>query len=122
MQRGASDRRRKARIWKYLNLTQDDFYRIHEWPKWARDTALDRKSNNDRFQLFYFLVGNGLSPMVAGRWVRILDVDPAGIEVLDEREKALRHVDQMKMAVSDRRFLTGQKMVFNMHTRRPERT
>lgn len=60
--------REQARWSNYLNK-QDWFYPLRSWPDFLRDLALKcHKNNRERYTLFFFLVGNGLDPQLAGRW------------------------------------------------------
>lgn len=92
---------------------QDEFWKVHEWPRWARQTIVRHKGNNDRFQLYLWLVANGLRPAVAERWVRAEDARDGRL-VLDNRDKAIRHVEQMSRQLREGRLFRGNKRVFDM--------
>lgn len=91
---------REARVWNYLN-SQDEFYPLRKWPGWAQYIAMkDDKNNKDRFELFRWLVVNGLSPATASVWATLQDVTPSastGVWRLkvDERTKVDKHMSQM---------------------------
>jgi len=106
----------EARIWNYLN-GQDEFYPIRKWPGWARHLAIrEEKGNKDRFELYRWLVVNGLNPETAKDWARMRDVTPSHVTGVwrihvDERRKVQDHMDQM-----ERQYLTEDPTFFN-HSR-----
>lgn len=109
---------RSARIWNWANRG-DLFFPINQWPPHMRAYLLagDKKNNEGRYNLFVFLVGNGMSPELAADWVRISDA-AQGVVVYTTREKVMRHVDQMVKQYHDRR-LFSEKRVFDMILRKP---
>lgn len=65
--------RRSARLSMFFKK-QDIFFPYRQWPGWAREyILLEHKSNRIRFNLFFFLVGNGLNPEIAAKWITYKD-------------------------------------------------
>jgi len=57
-------------LFHYFNQGES-FWPISEWPNWAQNTALlEHKPFRPRYNLFYFYTANGVSPVVAEKWVR----------------------------------------------------
>lgn len=54
-----------------FNLVNNDaFYSLSKGPSWARRTFWEKPlSDEDSFKMMLFLVGNGLDPCIAGKWV-----------------------------------------------------
>jgi len=107
---------REVRVWNYLNGVQDDFWPIFLWPAWAQTSALsEHRSNLQRFQYFYFLVGNGLAPDIATEWVVLKDV-LAGKEMqygLYDRA-AVDQLNWLKVKAKKKELFNGRYRVFDM--------
>jgi len=54
----------------YNSLNDGEFFwPISQWPQWAQFNQLcSHRDRNQRYNLFFFLVGNGLSPELASDW------------------------------------------------------
>jgi len=51
------------------------FWQIKDWPEWIQRLALSiHKDNRQRYNFFFFLVCNGLSPDLASEWTLMTDV------------------------------------------------
>lgn len=108
----------------YLDQMQDDFWPLRQWPEWAIRGIQGRPGrgpgNDMRYQLFYFLVGNGLQPEQAGEWICVAG-RRNGRLIIDTAHngKAGQHAQQMIKAVQKpaphaRPFFRGDKKVFDM--------
>lgn len=78
-------------LWYYFN-TQDIFFPIDKWPRWAQKQILKpHKSHKDFYELFGFLVLNGLHPEIAEEWIsaRSTTMDRSRL-VFEEYDNAYR--------------------------------
>lgn len=110
---------RETRLIEYLHSTQDVFYRYGDWPRYLQEMILlPHKNNRQRYTLFFFLVGNGMEPVLAGQWALIIDVRPVAgrpVMVLGQYDdEAQRQMAQMKREVREEKFFKGQKAMMDM--------
>lgn len=116
--------REQARWSNYLNK-QDWFFPLRTWPDFLQDLALKcHKNNRERFTLFFFLVGNGLEPQLAGRWCIANDytIDSGPISKGYDAS-AYKQVEQMKAQTlllpgAPGAMFQGNKKIMDMATGR----
>lgn len=106
---------REARVAHYLNRGED-FYPLRRWPLYLQVIALsEHRTNRERFTLFSFLTGNGLSPTVAQEWILMTDVSPTrGITSYGYDDQAHRQASQMVRQVMEGTFFKGDKRMMDM--------
>lgn len=113
--------RRSARLSLYFKK-QDLFFPYRKWPSWAREyILLEHKPNRVRFNLFFFLVGNGLHPETAASWIIKKDFI-AGVPVDGEynRNALTQLFIQLPKQVKDGTLFRGKKKMFDMAMGRVE--
>jgi hypothetical protein len=103
-------------VWNHLNRG-DWFYPIRKWPSWLQSLMLkEHRNNRERFTLFFFLTGNGLSPDIAGEWTLLKDVGKDMVlKIGDYDNKARAQVIQMKEQLRKGTFFKGDKKMMDMH-------
>lgn len=110
---------RIARLRNYLNNYrdggQDSFWPLREWPEWARTAiVLAHKKRSDRFNLMFFLLGNGLDPYTAASWVLAQDYVGGRLKAGQYDDNAMKDI----LGVWDRHnagtLYKGDKKVFDM--------
>ncbi len=104
---------REARLQGYFK--KRDWFSYFGWPAWAREAILlEHKPRSQRFNLFYFFVGNGLEPSLAVDWIRSKDAhgDYTEWEIYDK--SALDDLKGMVKRVKDGTFFSGEKHVFDL--------
>lgn len=57
----------ESRRWTFWS--RQDFWRIIHWPDSLVRIALGKPSNLGRYQLFTFLIYNGIAPITASEWI-----------------------------------------------------
>ncbi len=111
---------REARLMNWFKK-QDSFFSYREWPEWAQGLALmAHKNSSESYNLFYFLVGNGLDPKLAADFIGGSDATPTGSLIpgaysAKERDELTR----MMRLVYEGQFFTGEKRVFDIEKGRP---
>jgi len=110
---------RETRLIEYLHSTQDVFFRYGDWPRYLQEMILTpHKNNRQRYTLFFFLVGNGLDPILASRWTFIIDVRTAAGRphmILGQYDdEAQRQMEQMRREVRNETFFKGAKAMMDM--------
>jgi len=110
---------RETRLIEYLHSTQDVFFRYGNWPAYLQEMILlPHKNNRQRYTLFFFLVGNGLEPLLASQWALLIDVRPVAgrpVMVLGTYDaEAMRQMEQMRREVRNETFFKGQKAMMDM--------
>lgn len=114
-------KKEQHRIWHYLDKTQDSFWRIRYWPCWAQHAiTLAHKNDSQMYNLFYFLIGNGLWPHTAKDWIMMWDVQN-GYPQLSPLYKTKELQDMVRVLVKEEagELFTGRKTVFDMNLGRP---
>lgn len=111
---GAPVDARRARLINHLN-SGAWFFPWRTWPSYLREMILlDHKRNRDRFTLFFFLTGNGLSPQIAASWALLWDVRH-GKEILGNYDPSARaQIDQMMAQLEKGTFFKGDKKMMCM--------
>jgi len=105
---------RMARVWNYLN-TGEDFYPIRDWPAYLRASIMSsHRMNRQRFNLFFFLVANGLEPEVAGQWTLLYDVKDGVPLSMGYDYEAKRQVQQMIKQHNDGSLYRERKHIYSM--------
>jgi hypothetical protein len=113
--------RQQHKIWYYLDKTQDSFWRIRYWPCWAQHAiTLPHKNDSQMYNLFYFLIGNGLYQYTADEWIKMWDVEN-GLPQQSPLYKTKELQDMVRIHVKHDNgdLFTGRKTVFDMHLGRP---
>lgn len=79
---------------------------------------LPHKNNRQRYTLFFFLVGNGMEPVLASQWALLIDVRPVAgrpVMVLGQYDdEAQRQMAQMRREVREEKFFKGAKAMMDM--------
>jgi len=105
---------RSHRLWLFFNR-QDDFFPISFWPKWAQEKMVwEHKPREQRFNLMFFLIGNGVYPPIAAEWVLACDVKAGSL--VEGQYDLNAHEDVLgivKRATAGKLFL-GKKDVWDM--------
>lgn len=113
--------RRQGRVGRYVDES-DIFWRISFWPAWARGILMQaHSSNRDRFALFFFLVANGMDPLVAGSWVLMTDAVGGIIKSWGYDNQAKRQIAQMVRETRNGTIFKGTKRYYNMVTGKAEK-
>ena len=112
---------REARVWNYFNQ-QDDFWPIREWPPWAQEQALMfHKTYHPRYQLFRFLVFNGLNPTTAAGWIYISDISKTGVPLAGIYDKsAVSQINGQIQQAKNGTLWKNTNRIYDMITGRPE--
>lgn len=111
---------REVRIIEYLHNVQDMFFRYGDWPEYLqRMILLPHKDNRQRFTLFFFLVGNGLEPEIAGVWTLLIDVRAGLTGILRPivggyDDAAHKQIEQMKQQVANGTLFKGTKDMMDL--------
>lgn len=115
MQEGVVTNQREARVWNYLNRG-DWFWPIREWPVFLQKMQLkEHRNNRERYTLFFFLTGNGMSPDIAGQWTILRDIGQGGVEKEGNYDKSARaQIIQMKEQIRKGSFFKGDKKIMDM--------
>jgi hypothetical protein len=112
----------QLRIWDYLDRIQDSFWKIRYWPCWAQHAiTFQHKNNSQMYNLFYFLIGNGLYPTIAQNWITMWDVDQYDNPVMSPfyKPSELYDIGRVVAQAEDGTLFKGNKRVFDMHLCRP---
>lgn len=110
---------REARVMNYVN-SSDKFFRTIEWPLWAQRLLLkEHKKRNERFNLYYFLIANGLYPGTAIVWSTMTDVVNRRAVSMGYDADALRDVKGLLTKTHAGVIPNGRKRVYDMQLRRP---
>jgi len=106
---------REARVWNFLNAGRD-FFPIRSWPTWLQDLALsEHKNNRDRFNYFFFLVSNGMNPVLAGQWTLQTDAhNGMALSGTGYNDHAHRQIQQMIQQIGAGTFFTGKKKMIDL--------
>lgn len=108
------------RIWERLR-DSSTWYAVNTWPAWAqRNITLPHKSDSQAYNLFVFLVANGLSPSIAGSWLVTSDVKDGKPVTGRYSIKELGDIDRLKTRWSAQTLVAPGKRVFDLITGRPE--
>jgi len=118
----------QLKIYTWLER-QDDFWKIHEWPDWARKLAITlHKSDSQMYNFMVFLIANGLDPAKSMIWTLANTVHydiivmnpPVGRAryTMKEFEDCRRVVEKAKKGT----LLLGKKRVYDMNLGRPVQT
>jgi len=102
----------------YTDDFADDFYKYQTWPGWVKkDLLLRHKNNRQRYNLMFFLTGNGLNPIVARDWILTQSIGPNG-QMIGETHPAYgvskKHLDQMLTQIERGTFFQGKKQIMDM--------
>lgn len=121
--KNGAERRRVARVVNYLNR-QDDFFSLREWTStsggltatlWTRGAILKgHKTNRERFNLAYWLLGNGLRPGLVEDWVFIQDVRDGHIIQGEYDTTARNQVRTLITRSENGTLFTGLKRVWDL--------
>lgn len=108
-------KQREARLWNYFNK-QDIFFPIRDWPWYQADNILsEHKDNRQRYNLFFFLVGNGLRVSIASEWTLCADVINGNLVTGVYDTTALLQVGrQMPEQVAKGQMFKGTKSMMDM--------
>jgi len=109
------------RFWQYLNR-QDTFFHVQHWPLWAqRLILLPHKNDNQMFNLFYFLHGNGLSPGFCKAWIMAYDYDWAKKALIEGTytKKEVLDINKLMVKAYQGELLNGKKRVYDLIDGRP---
>jgi len=105
---------REARLWNFYNRGEY-FFSIQAWPEWVKKLALsDHLKNNEAYNFYYFLVGNGLDPNTAAIWVGMSDTALSSVARIDNYQ-----LQYMNKKAWKHTLLTGNKKVYDMIEGRP---
>jgi len=110
--------------WKYYHENQDHFYDMSDWPPWAKQAIMKwHKNDSEMYNLMYFFIGNGLSPVRAFNWVMAGDVyvkDGVWTLRLGKQYSAKEIVaaERVMKKAEMGELLTGKKDVYDMVVRR----
>lgn len=103
-------------LWYYFN-TQDIFFSIDKWPLWAQKQMLKpHKSHKDYYELFGFLVYNGLHPEIADDWISAKSTTMDRSRLIYEQYDASYHrsaMENMERARNGTLFGHGRR-IFDM--------
>lgn len=112
---------REVRILDYLHSVQDVFPRVTEWPEWAiRSIVKPHRNNRERYNLFFFLTGNGLNPEIAADWTLLIDCRPdrfgypRPVKSLGYDASAQQQMEQMKQQIAQGTFFQGRKRMLDL--------
>jgi len=96
----------------------DEFYKYQSWPEWVKkDLLLKHKNNRQRYNLMFFLTGNGLNPIVARDWILTNTIGHNG-KMIGEQYllygASKKHLDQMLTQIERGTFFHGKKQIMDM--------
>lgn len=103
----------------YTDAYADDFYKYQSWPEWVKkDLLLKHKNNRQRYNLMFFLTGNGLNPIVARDWILTQSIGNNG-KMIGEPDPEFgvskKHLDQMLSQIERGNFFQGKKQIMDMN-------
>jgi len=105
---------REARVWNYLNQTEE-WWPIHTWPAYIQTLCLERhKRNRERFTMMFFFLANGLEPAVAASWTLMTDVI-RGVPISHGYDDAaIRQVHQIQTQHATGSLYRDSKLMYDM--------
>jgi len=112
----AEDSRRRARIWNFGTQGFGDmFFNIRDIPEhYQFDLLSEHLPRERRYNLAYFLLGNGLNPKYLSQMVLMTDVRAGVVLSQAYDDSARRHVLDMVKDMDKNKFFKQNKKTFDM--------
>ena len=115
--------REQHKIWHYLNTKQDSFYQVRFWPPWAQQNiTFPHKNDSQMYNLFYFLLWNGVYPLTAMKWITMADVRNGEPVKGVYSNKELMDMDRVLVRHANGQLYLKSKKVFDMVANKPVTT
>lgn len=107
---------REKQLWRYLNVVQDDFWPIRDWPLWAQVTMMSHHlGNNEGYTLFCFYVWNGMDPDTAAEWLRLVEwKTDDGRLIQSEQKYVLYQANYLKRSLENKTLFRGGQRIFDL--------